>query len=178
MVASLSGEIVRAHSLKCGFAILTRADPQPDDSQYAGLSMGEALIIRKADGRATDDAIESLVLSHKLLGMKKWIVIHYIGDDEAPLFDEAATDTLLDHSDFAESQDGSRWTNSKKADGNTEAWNAAWTNFWAAASQNYGTVAKIVREDVNRVRNHPRTPADVEVEGYIQDVKTGTFSRV
>ena len=34
-------------------------------------------MIRNAGGRATDDAIRSLVISHKLLGTQEWFVIHH-----------------------------------------------------------------------------------------------------
>ena len=50
-----------------GFAILTCMDARLDPAKYAGLSEGDAHVIRNAGGRATDDAIRSLVISHKLL---------------------------------------------------------------------------------------------------------------
>jgi carbonic anhydrase len=50
------------------FAILTCMDARLDPAKYAGLSEGDAHVIRNAGGRATDDAIRSLVISHKLLG--------------------------------------------------------------------------------------------------------------
>jgi carbonic anhydrase len=34
-------------------------------------------VIRNAGGRASDDAIRSLVISYKLLGTKEWFVIHH-----------------------------------------------------------------------------------------------------
>jgi carbonic anhydrase len=37
-----------------------------------GLAEGDAHVIRNAGGRASDDAIRSLVISHKLLGTKEW----------------------------------------------------------------------------------------------------------
>ena len=42
-----------------------------------GLSEGDAHVIRNAGGRASDDAIRSLVISHKLLGTNEWFVIHH-----------------------------------------------------------------------------------------------------
>jgi carbonic anhydrase len=36
--------------------------------KYAGLAEGDAHVIRNAGGRASDDAIRSLVISYKLLG--------------------------------------------------------------------------------------------------------------
>ena len=46
------------------FAILTCMDARLDPAKYAGLAEGDAHVIRNAGGRATDDAIRSLVISH------------------------------------------------------------------------------------------------------------------
>ena len=59
------------------FAILTCMDARLDPAKYAGLAEGDAHIIRNAGGRASDDAIRSLVISYKLLGTKEWFVIHH-----------------------------------------------------------------------------------------------------
>src|SRR6185295_7159463 len=59
------------------FAILTCMDARLDPAKYAGLSEGDAHVIRNAGGRASDDAIRSLVISHKLLGTNEWFVIHH-----------------------------------------------------------------------------------------------------
>ena len=48
-----------------GFAVLTCMDARLDPTQYAGLSEGDAHVIRNAGGRASDDAIRSLVISYK-----------------------------------------------------------------------------------------------------------------
>ena len=60
-----------------GFAILTCMDARLDPAKYAGLSEGDAHVIRNAGGRASDDAIRSLAISYKLLGTKEWFVIHH-----------------------------------------------------------------------------------------------------
>jgi carbonic anhydrase len=60
-----------------GFAILTCMDARLDPAKYAGLAEGDAHVIRNAGGRASDDAIRSLVISHKFLGTKEWFVIHH-----------------------------------------------------------------------------------------------------
>src|SRR5512142_1067462 len=60
-----------------GFAILTCMDARLDPAKYAGLAEGDAHVIRNAGGRASDDAIRSLVISHKLLGTREWFVIHH-----------------------------------------------------------------------------------------------------
>jgi carbonic anhydrase len=40
-------------------------DARLDPAKYGGLSEGDAHVIRNAGGRASDDAIRSLVISHK-----------------------------------------------------------------------------------------------------------------
>src|SRR4029077_14069864 len=59
------------------FAILTCMDARLDPAKYADLSEGDAHVIRNAGGRASDDAIRSLVISYKLLGTNEWFVIHH-----------------------------------------------------------------------------------------------------
>jgi len=59
------------------FAILTCMDARLDPAKFAGLKEGDAHVIRNAGGRASDDAIRSLVISHKLLGTNEWFVIHH-----------------------------------------------------------------------------------------------------
>lgn len=71
------------------FAILTCMDTRLDPAQYAGLAEGDALVVRNVGGRATDDAIRSLVGSHRLFGANEWFVIHHTG---------AATEDLLETS--------------------------------------------------------------------------------
>ncbi len=44
------------------FAILTCMDARLDPAKYAGLTEGDAHVIRNAGGRASDDAIRSLVI--------------------------------------------------------------------------------------------------------------------
>ena len=59
------------------FAVLTCMDARLDPAKFAGLSEGDAHVIRNAGGRASDDAIRSLVISYKLLGTQEWFVIHH-----------------------------------------------------------------------------------------------------
>jgi carbonic anhydrase len=80
-----------------GFAILTCMDARLDPAKYAGLAEGDAHVIRNAGGRATDDAIRSLVISHKLLGTQEWFVIHHTNCG-MELFTDGVMGELLDDS--------------------------------------------------------------------------------
>src|SRR5215210_2500183 len=59
------------------FAILTCMDARLDPAKYAGLSEGDAHVIRNAGGRASDDAIRSLAISQQLLGTREIVVVHH-----------------------------------------------------------------------------------------------------
>jgi carbonic anhydrase len=76
------------------FAILTCMDAWLDPAKYAGLSEGDAHVIRNAGGRASDDAIRSLVISHKLLGTREWFVIHHTDCGMALFTDDIIRDLL------------------------------------------------------------------------------------
>jgi len=79
------------------FAILTCMDARLDPAKYAGLSEGDAHVIRNAGGRASDDAIRSLVISYKLLGTREWFVVHH-SDCGMLTFDDEIMSGLLEQS--------------------------------------------------------------------------------
>ena len=66
------------------FAILTCMDARLDPAKYAGLAEGDAHVIRNAGGRASDDAIRSLVISYKLLGTSEWLSLIHISEPTRP----------------------------------------------------------------------------------------------
>ena len=145
-------------------AILTCMDARLDPAKYAGLAEGDAHVIRNAGGRASDDAIRSLVISHKLLGTKEWFVVHHT-DCGMELFDGDTIATLLETSRATAGFDGATWTNQKEEGGSTAGHYVQWLAF--------KDLSKSVVDDVKRIREHPLTPKDVPVHGFIYEVKTG-----
>ena len=143
-----------------GFAILTCMDARLDPAQYAGLAEGDAHVIRNAGGRASDDAIRSLVISHKLLGTNEWFVIHHT-DCGMALFTSDIISGLLETSLETAEITASGWQN-KSTNGGSVA--AKYIN-WLAFQDN----AKSVVEDVQRIRNHPLVPRHIPIYGYIYD---------
>src|SRR6201993_2402308 len=91
------------------FAVLTCMDARLDPAKYAGLSEGDAHVIRNAGGRASDDAIRSLVISHKLLGTREWFVIHHTNCGMELFTDEIIGDLLDDNLETAQF-DGKTWS--------------------------------------------------------------------
>jgi carbonic anhydrase len=151
------------------FAILTCMDARLDPAKYAGLAEGDAHVIRNAGGRASDDAIRSLVISYKLLGTREWFVIHHT-DCGMVLFTEQDMRNLLASSLKTARLDQSGWHDSGEGRGSTESNYINWLTF----SDN----TKSVVEDVIRIRNHPLVPDDIPIYGYIYDVKSGKLVEV
>jgi len=151
------------------FAILTCMDARLDPAKYAGLAEGDAHVIRNAGGRASDDAIRSLVISYKLLGTNEWFVIHH-SDCGMETFDDETMRGLLASSLKTASVDASGWHDSGQGPGSTEGKYIDWLTI----SDNH----KSVVEDVQRIRNHPLVPAGIPIYGYIYDVKSGKLIEV
>jgi carbonic anhydrase len=151
------------------FAILTCMDARLHPSQYAGLAEGDAHVIRNAGGRASDDAIRSLVISYKLLGTKEWFVIHHT-DCGMELFTDDVIAGLLEKSLETATVDDKGWHDVGKGPGSTAGKYIKWHTFKNLP----GSVA----EDVERIRNHPLVPKDIPIYGYIYDVKTGRLIEV
>lgn len=151
------------------FAILTCMDARLDPAKYAGLAEGDAHVIRNAGGRASDDAIRSLVISYKLLGTREWFVIHHTNCG-MELFTNDIMADLLASSLKTASIDQSGWHDSGEGVGSAEG---GYIN-WLTISDN----AKSVVEDVTRIRKHPLVPGDIPIYGYIYDVKTGKLIEV
>jgi carbonic anhydrase len=151
------------------FAILTCMDARLDPAKYAGLAEGDAHVIRNAGGRASDDAIRSLVISHKLLGTREWFVIHHTNCG-MELFTNDIMCSLLAGSLKTAILDQHGWRNTEPGPGSTEGNYINWLTF----TDN----AKSVIEDVTRLRNHPLVPGDIPIYGYIYDVQTGKLHDV
>jgi len=142
------------------FAILTCMDARLDPAKYAGLAEGDAHVIRNAGGRASDDAIRSLVISYKLLGTPEWFVVHHT-DCGMLLFTNEDMRNLLASSLKTATLDQGGWRDSGDGSGSAEGNYINWLTF----SDN----AKSVVEDVMRIRNHPLVPSDIPIYGYIYD---------
>jgi carbonic anhydrase len=152
-----------------GFAVLTCMDARLDPAKFAGLSEGDAHVIRNAGGRASDDAIRSLVISHKLLATDEWFVIHHTDCGMETFTDEEMRGLLRESLDTAKlTKDG--WKDVGKGPGST----AGDLIDWLTISDQ----AESVTADVARIRAHPLVPQDVQIHGFVYDVKTGRLMEV
>ena len=152
-----------------GFAILTCMDARLDPAKYAGLSEGDAHVIRNAGGRASDDAIRSLVISYKLLGTQEWFVIHHT-ECGMEFFDDEKMREILGHSlETAElGSDGFRDVGS--GPGSSEARYIDWLTIsdpqeaWRKTSPGSAPIRWC--------------PSRIPIYGYLYDVKTGRLVEV
>lgn len=151
------------------FAILTCMDARLDPAKYAGLSEGDAHVIRNAGGRASDDAIRSLVISYKLLGTREWFVVHHT-DCGMETFTDEIMRGLLSTSLKTASVDASGWHDCCEGPGSEEGKHISWLTI--------KNQEESVLEDVIRIKNHPLVPSDIPVYGYIYDCKTGRLIEV
>ena len=138
------------------FAILTCMDARLDPAKYAGLSEGDAHVIRNAGGRASDDAIRSLVISYKLLGTAEWFVVHHTDCGMEFFTSELMGDLLASSLETAQlGADG--FSDIGKGPGSTEG---RYINWLTIADQ-----AGAVVEDVARIRNHSLVPSGIPIYG-------------
>ncbi|CAB4644631.1 MAG: carbonic anhydrase [Actinobacteria bacterium] len=152
-----------------GFAILTCMDARLDPAKYAGLSEGDAHVIRNAGGRASDDAIRSLVISYKLLGTKEWFVIHH-SDCGMEFFTDEIMRGLLAKSLETAALGAEGFYDVGTGPGSPEAKYIDWLTI--------SEQAQSVTEDVSRIKNHPLVPKQIPIYGYIYDVKSGLLVEV
>jgi len=151
------------------FAILTCMDARLDPAKYAGLAEGDAHVIRNAGGRASDDAIRSLVISYKLLGTKEWFVIHHT-DCGMETFNNEIMGDLLSGSLETANVDELGWHDSNAGGGTTDGKYIEWLTI--------GDQAGSVLADVQRIRNNSMVPGNIPIYGYIYDCKTGRLVEV
>ncbi len=151
------------------FAILTCMDARLDPAKFAGLAEGDAHVIRNAGGRASDDAIRSLVISYKLLGTREWFVIHHT-DCGMETFDDVTMRRLLGSSLKTATLTTSGWEDAADGPGSSEA-------DYIDGLTIKDNAASVVA-DVSRIRNHPLVPGDIPIYGYLYDVRSGQLIEV
>ena len=152
-----------------GFAVLTCMDARLDPAKYAGLAEGDAHVIRNAGGRASDDAIRSLVISHKLLGTSEWFVIHH-SDCGMEFFTNEIMGDLLAQSLEPAALGPDGFYDVGTGPGSDAGRSVDWLTI---ADRNQSVV-----DDVRKIRNHPLVSAAIPIYGFVYDVKTGRLLEV
>jgi carbonic anhydrase len=152
-----------------GFAILTCMDARLDPAKYAGLKEGDAHVIRNAGGRASDDAIRSLVISYKLLGTAEWFVVHHT-DCGMEFFTDDVMRGLLSSSLDTAALGPEGFYDVGSGGGSEEGHHISWLTIKDQEAS--------VLEDVKRIRNHPLVPPRIPIYGYVYDVRSGRLIEV
>lgn len=129
-----------------GLAVLTCIDSRIDPLALLGLKAGDAKIIRNAGARVTDDAVRSLVLAVNLLGVTRVCVIQHTECAVVGSTDEQLRARIEERRGV----DASGWE-------------------FLASTDPLATL----REDVERIRACPLLPDDLEVGGFVFDVRSG-----
>jgi carbonic anhydrase len=151
------------------FAILTCMDARLDPAKFAGLAEGDAHVIRNAGGRASDDAIRSLVISYKLLGTREFFVIHHTECGMEFFSNDVMRGLLASSLETAELtpngfRDVGRGPGSKAGE---------YIEWLTIRDQKQAVI-----DDVERIRNHPLVPRSIPVYGFVYDVHSGKLNEV
>ena len=127
-------------------AVLTCMDARLDPAKFLGLAEGDAHVIRNAGGRASDDAIRSLIISQQLLGTEEVLVIYHTDCGMLTFTNEQMSGILEER--FGRDAEG--------------------TDFLPFAD-----LEQSLRDDVAKIRGNPFIPGNVSVTGFIYDVRSG-----
>ena len=132
-------------------ALLTCMDARLHPEKFLGLEIGDAHVIRNAGGRASGDAIRSLIISTKLLGTREFVVIHHT-DCGMLIFTSEELQRKLAEETGADAS--------------------------AIDFLTFADLEESVRDDVRRIRESPFIPDEVPVSGFVYDVRTGQLQQV
>jgi carbonic anhydrase len=134
-----------------GLAIVTCMDSRIEPLTMLGLGKGDAKILRNAGGRVTEDVLRTLVLATHLLGVNRILVVEHTECRMASATEEQVHEQIEQASGI----------DSRSLD-------------FQLMDDQLASLAK----DVQRVRSSPYLPRDVEIGGFLYDVRTGLLSEV
>ncbi len=131
--------------------VLTCMDARLHPEKFLGLDLGDAHVIRNAGGRASEDAIRSLVISERFLGTNEIVVIHHtdcgmLTFSNNDLAQKIQQDLGVDVGD---------------------------RDFLPFAD-----LEQSVRDDVDILRSSPLIPKEISIAGAVYDVQTGTVQEI
>ncbi|HEX2714829.1 MAG TPA: carbonic anhydrase [Candidatus Acidoferrales bacterium] len=132
-------------------AVVACMDARLTVEQFLGLKTGEAHIIRNAGGLATEDALRSLIISTRLLGTRTIYVIEHTDCGMLTFQDEQLRQQL------------------KKESGQE----TSHLHFLAFAD-----LEENLRAQLRRIRENPFLRRDIDLHGFVYDVRSGRLREV
>jgi len=157
-------------------AVLTCMDARLLPNEFMGFKAGDMHLIRNAGGRASDDAIRSLVISSQLLKTNQFFVVHHTGCGMERFTNKSVQEflenTVVDkdliatycNAFLSKVQNGKNDTCDKKSCVNYQCID------WLTIEHG---LFESVLEDVQKIRNHPLIASYIPIYGFIFDVITG-----
>ncbi|MCH8902054.1 MAG: carbonic anhydrase [Chloroflexi bacterium] len=134
---------------KLAMVVCMDARLMPD--QFLGLDIGDAHVIRNAGGIVTDDALRSLIISHKLTGANEFFVVNHTDCGMLTFEDETLRQRL---------------TQETGAD-------ASGLQFYT-----FKNLEENVRAQVQKIKSSPFLSDDIPVSGFIYQVEDGRLRQV
>lgn len=132
-------------------AVVACMDARLTVEQFLGLKTGDAHIIRNAGGLVTEDALRSLIISSHLLGTRTYYVIQHTDCGMLTFTDEKLRGKL------------------KMETGH----DASHLHF-----HSFSDVEKSVKKQLQTIQSNPFLPRDIDVHGFIYDVRTGKLREI
>jgi len=132
-------------------AIVACMDARLTVEQFLGLKTGDAHIIRNAGGLVTEDALRSLIISSYLLGTRTYYVVQHTDCGMLTFTDEKLREKL-------------------KSETGHDASHLHFHSFL--------DVEKSVKKQLQTIRNNPFLPRDIDVHGFVYDVRTGKLQEI
>jgi carbonic anhydrase len=130
--------------------VLTCVDARVDPATAFGLEVGDAHVIRNAGGRATTDAIRSMLISSWLLGTREVAVIHHTDCGMTKFTDDVLRDMIREGTGVEVDMDFLSFADPEES----------------------------ARQDVDTIRGTKGFPDGVAVSGHVYDVRTGRLREV
>jgi carbonic anhydrase len=126
-------------------------DARLHPAKFLGLEVGDAHVIRNAGGRASEDALRSLVISQRLLGTNEIVVIHHTDCGMLTFTNEQLTAKIRQDLGV----------------------DTAGRDFLP-----FPDLEKSVRDDVAFLRGSPLIPKNIPISGAIYDVRSGKLQEI
>ncbi|MFI4861289.1 MAG: beta-class carbonic anhydrase [Phycisphaerales bacterium JB063] len=150
-VETFSGETLSAPPRR-KLLVIACMDARINIERALGLHYGDAHILRNAGGTVTDDVLRSAIVSTNVLGTREIMVINHTGCGMMGCTDHGLREDLASKYGHAD---------------------AAPPDFHAFTELNGH-----VRDQVQRLREHPWIPHDTLLRGFTYDVETGQLHEV